>query len=98
MQESVLEHAAPEARQNQGLTSRLAEGDYPENPGLVKWPVPASIKTQPSGDVVISFNGSQFADFAKENPTAVFHVRDGGYSYPISVPLYWESQPDGTQT
>lgn len=31
MQVTVLEHAAPEARQNQGLTSRLADGDYPEN-------------------------------------------------------------------
>lgn len=36
MQESVLEHAAPEARQNQGLTSRLADGDYPENRDSVK--------------------------------------------------------------
>jgi hypothetical protein len=36
VQEPVLEHAAPEARQNQGLTSRLADGDYPENDDAVK--------------------------------------------------------------
>jgi hypothetical protein len=31
MQESVLEHAAPEASQNQGLAGRLADGDYRKN-------------------------------------------------------------------
>ena len=36
MQKSVLEHAAPEANQNQGLAGRLADGDYPENQDAVK--------------------------------------------------------------
>jgi hypothetical protein len=36
VQESVLEHAAPEARQNQGLAGRLAVGLYPERTYKIK--------------------------------------------------------------
>ena len=36
MQESVLEHAAPEANQTPRLAGRLTDGDYPENQNSVK--------------------------------------------------------------
>ena len=35
VQESVLEHAAPEANQTSRLAGRLANRDYPENSGFV---------------------------------------------------------------
>lgn len=97
VQESVLEHAAPEANQTPRLAGRLTDGDYRENWKSVN-PTPTSIKHGALGETTISFDGSLFAAFAKNNPDAVFHVEERGYSYPISVPLYWNSRPDGIQT
>ena len=63
-------------------------------------PTPLSF-TRLENEVTVTFDPKEFRKFAEANPEAEFYVEqeDGSlYDRPISVPLYWENQPDSPQT
>ena len=79
-------------------TDRLPDNPTPtiriaEN--YVRPPTPLSFIRSEDGEVMVTFDGKEFGEFARTNPDVKFYVKqeDGTlFDGAISVPLYWETQ------